>query len=785
MIDQSRHPSRRLAAIMFTDMVGFSRMTHENPTRARALNEEHQQIIRKCLQKHNGLERQTTGDGFFAEFSSAIEALQAGIEIQQALHDRNMSVGLDQKISIRIGLHAGEIFEKNNEIYGDVVNTASRMEPLANVGGICMSENFFNLVQANWQKHQFTSLGSVPLKNISENFKIYKFNFTWEAPQTKKITTQIRHLLRSMTENFKWPAYLVYLSTFAVFAAILIQGLSPAPMISTGKNRTPSSTDQGFKSQALDHDWMYSLKASAPDHFQEFIPQQSWKYADLLHESYTLKNEFVLQGRPQEPAIILGLVPDQHRVFLNGQLIGGTNHVSELGVYVFDPQLLKNPPEKNTLIINSEGGPSLNPGLNFLSEYPPQLGEMTDLQKMQSSYFTKFYVLKNIYFSFSLFIFAFSLAFALFLKNKDEFFYSSLFLLLGVLHLAYYNPWVNSRFDYTFLRYLKVNSIFLSSLVLTSGILASSKRVRALKLNNLFGLVLCFALLLFFNLTTFESSKEFVSAYNQLLAIGMIYTAVLAGVFLVSSFTRSDKKTRFSQELMFSVFLALHVFNYLAAFKNGITQDLFSSSVRTAFADFGIALPFLYAITKASVSVVEFLIEKKRNEENRQNDEILLQISKLISETDTGTNQISQIHTKSFEHLKALRSSIYLIDHNKLVLSSRLGDSRLTRTELDLKGNIFSYALENGRPLLIGDMSQDFRFKSEASSSESGFESGSCILIPLYCQGNIIGILSFSDKENESEFSKNDLRVAVKIGTLLSLVLANDAPQKNVSSLAS
>jgi len=137
--------NRRLAAIVFTDIVGFSRLTNIDPLRARELNEEHQKIVRQYLLKYEGLERQTTGDGFFLEFKSAFQAMNCAIEIQQTLHDRNLTRSDENQIQIRIGLHLGDVFEKDNEIFGDGVNIAARLEALAEPGVYVYLKRFTSL----------------------------------------------------------------------------------------------------------------------------------------------------------------------------------------------------------------------------------------------------------------------------------------------------------------------------------------------------------------------------------------------------------------------------------------------------------------------------------------------------------------------------------------------------------------------------------------------------------------------------------------------------------------
>jgi adenylate cyclase len=118
---------RKLAAIMFTDMVGYSAMTQRNEHLALELLEEHRQILRSFFPKHAGYEVETAGDAFFVEFISALEAVQCAIEIQKALYDRNKSVPSDKQIRIRIGVHLGDVVHSGKNVLGDGVNMAHQL----------------------------------------------------------------------------------------------------------------------------------------------------------------------------------------------------------------------------------------------------------------------------------------------------------------------------------------------------------------------------------------------------------------------------------------------------------------------------------------------------------------------------------------------------------------------------------------------------------------------------------------------------------------------------------
>jgi len=138
---------RKLAAIMFTDMVGYSALVERNEALALQLLEEHRQLLRSIFPKHDGSEIKTIGDGFLVEFSSALAAVRCGIEIQEAITKRNSVNPSQGNFQVRIGIHAGDVVRRADDVIGDGVNIAARIVPLAREGGICISKQVFDQVE--------------------------------------------------------------------------------------------------------------------------------------------------------------------------------------------------------------------------------------------------------------------------------------------------------------------------------------------------------------------------------------------------------------------------------------------------------------------------------------------------------------------------------------------------------------------------------------------------------------------------------------------------------------
>ena len=184
---------RKLAAIMFTDMVGYSALAQRNDKLALELLEEHRRLLREIFLRFNGTEIKTIGDAFLVEFNSALEAAQCAIEIQRALAKRNCDVPNDRRIELKIGIHIGDVVHRGGDVYGDGVNIASRIESLAGAGGICVSMDVERQIR-NALEARFEKLAPTELKNISVPMDLFRIVLPWE--QKSEITGQKSEISR-------------------------------------------------------------------------------------------------------------------------------------------------------------------------------------------------------------------------------------------------------------------------------------------------------------------------------------------------------------------------------------------------------------------------------------------------------------------------------------------------------------------------------------------------------------------------------------------------------------
>ena len=176
---------RRLAAIMFTDMVGFTALGQKNESLSLALVDEQRKLIRPIFGRHGGKEIKTIGDGFMVEFASALDAARCAYDIQRAVREFNFSVSDDRRIQLRVGVHLGDVIESSGDISGDAVNLASRIVTLADGGGVCLSRQVFDSIQNKIQL-QLVSLGPKNLKNVNAPVEIFKMVMPWEIESTDR-----------------------------------------------------------------------------------------------------------------------------------------------------------------------------------------------------------------------------------------------------------------------------------------------------------------------------------------------------------------------------------------------------------------------------------------------------------------------------------------------------------------------------------------------------------------------------------------------------------------------
>jgi TolB-like protein/class 3 adenylate cyclase len=186
---------RKIAAILVSDMVGYSRLAGADEDRILArLRTLRSDLIDPLISVHHGRIVKRTGDGSIIEFRSVVDAVRLALEVQSAMVERNAEVPVDRRILFRIGIHLGDVVEEaDGDLMGDGVNIASRLEGVAKPGTICLSEDAYRQARDR-VKEEFVDLGEMRLKNIARPVRVYEIKTDFESPPEASFLDSVRRL---------------------------------------------------------------------------------------------------------------------------------------------------------------------------------------------------------------------------------------------------------------------------------------------------------------------------------------------------------------------------------------------------------------------------------------------------------------------------------------------------------------------------------------------------------------------------------------------------------------
>lgn len=222
--------TRRLAAIMFTDIKDFSRRMQKDEEATMRMLRIHNTMMTQTVTKYGGKVIKTVGDAFLVSFGSVVAATQCAIEVQQDFHRYNDQMKIeDDKITVRIGVHLGDVIETDKDIFGDGVNIASRIQSIAEVGGLNISESVYQQVK-NKLNIRVINLGVPQLKGISEPIKLYQVIIIPTDKARGKIATNL-YVARTILRRKKTKRGIaIGAGSMAVIAAVLwVFVFAPAP----------------------------------------------------------------------------------------------------------------------------------------------------------------------------------------------------------------------------------------------------------------------------------------------------------------------------------------------------------------------------------------------------------------------------------------------------------------------------------------------------------------------------------------------------------------------------
>jgi class 3 adenylate cyclase/TolB-like protein len=229
---------RRLAAILFADVVGYSRLTGQDEVGTwHRLQTVLREVVRPHLKAHAGRIVRIKGDGILVEFASAVEAVASAVALQQAMAQRNTKLAKAHHIELRIGINLGDIITTNDDVHGDGVNVAARLEPLAEPDGICISATVYEHVRAKLA-YPFEDRGVQTLKNIAEPVRVY-------ALGPKRIAGLAFDSLPSTTPKIGWRWYAAAVVAVGVVGATALWMVGPELAALTGQRSGTQTASPG------------------------------------------------------------------------------------------------------------------------------------------------------------------------------------------------------------------------------------------------------------------------------------------------------------------------------------------------------------------------------------------------------------------------------------------------------------------------------------------------------------------------------------------------------------
>jgi adenylate cyclase len=165
---------RRLTAILAADVAGYSRLmgADEEGTHER-LQAHLRELIDPKVAEHRGRVVKNTGDGFLAEFPSVVDAVRCAVEVQSGMAERNQATGPEKRIEFRVGINLGDVIVEGEDIFGDGVNVAARLEALAEPSSIRISEDAYRQVRDKLD-FAFEDMGDHQIKNIARPVRVYR-----------------------------------------------------------------------------------------------------------------------------------------------------------------------------------------------------------------------------------------------------------------------------------------------------------------------------------------------------------------------------------------------------------------------------------------------------------------------------------------------------------------------------------------------------------------------------------------------------------------------------------
>ncbi len=797
-LNQKRH----LVALLFCDLVGYGSVVTKDERLGLELLEEYRTIVRRFLPQYGGRENKTIGDAFFLEFSSAIDAVFFSIELQTCLYERNLGEPTDRRILTRVGIHLGDVVFSEGDSLGDGVNIASRIEGFAEPGGICVSRTVADQVFP-YQQIRLKRLGKKRLKHVSHPTVLYKIRLPWEQthrlnwwPFRRNTSLKIRFSNSSPSERLRHGATAgLAVCVLSLFAYLNFHSLDGYQSYQLGKTtgRTPAVVADRL---SLMDGWEYKHNDYAaveePDGVQI---EQDWhplvrpytKYTEELSTPYWMRRKFETSLNLLQPTIVLGPICGAHRVFLNGQFIGGSNFTFTLAYYPFDRSLLRKN-GSNTIIVKVDPKASISPAIVSVPRVPSFLGEFSDVYSVVAKNEFYFHIAHNIYLALTLIGFIACLLFYFFNPTNRKYLYFAIYMLLGAMTLLHSNGFIFSFADYRVQRAFRLFGLSLSAFTLLSAYFYINRRRRGELLNN--GIAILWTLIMApLLLSGLLPAPRYLSLWDSVLSATALYTAIwVVGILLFRSVQVFKRSHNWRSQLptiryeitifVFGTFTAM----LSASSVKGPLSEMWPPGVRASLYTLGTTYPFWFSLCILGLGLIDYISKTRSMRYRRQTDDMLLGISRTVRHSLHGERVISDILAQVTKSIQAERSTIYLLEETlgeralraHSIISSHDAKPLIKRVT-EIKHGILGYVCEHRTPLFIRDISSDIRFRNHIRTRNQdgnhSYKTNSCMLFPLVVGELLVGILTIADKKESLEFSERDFSLLHVVATNIAVVI--------------
>ncbi len=765
--------NRRLAAIMFTDMVGYSALTEGDEALGLELLEEHRVILRNRVAEFGGREIKSTGDGFLIEFGAVIDAVHCAIQIQTSLFERNLTVPEDRQVRIRIGLHLGDIVDTERDVHGNGVNIAARIEPFAAPGSVAVSQQVLDQVRGQID-FPIRKMGRLALKNIESPPEVYRFVLPWELAANRSPLKKIAGALRNGLRSLRSPVPAAYAAAAVGALALGILFIrAPAPLAP----RAPAGVTTPI---FLPNQWEIALGNGPEKVWRKFDPARAHEFIDEIAGPYELRLKFPVEKTFEHPALVLGLIAQRHEAYLNGQFIGGARKFTSLVSYTLGSALSTS--HENELIVKAESRPSLTPGLYLLPGIAPQIGDFDAITELVSAQHLSYHLVQSIYLAVCTLTALAAFCYALFRRRRKHL-YSALFLVMGAIGVSFYNSYAVESLDYRMYRFLNLLSFAGSCVALCSIELESRGKRRLEKLNNLAGgafLGIAMVLLLV--------GPVKPSVFLERLEILFGVVAVYAGLTFVSYFGSTSIRSvshRSVVRIFGAVLFGITVSIFLAKIPSAFGRPLLIFNERTydLVRQVAISYPIVFALSIFGIAIADYIRKTRELVYKQRKDDLVLGLAAIVGRSEDYPKTIRLVQSRVAEFLKATRSTVYVLDETGKILRAdyRYGSSEVQNVvadHLDADSGIIGYCLKTGAPVWVEDISVDERFREdfshrfERSQKPRTYRTGSFIVAPIQVGRKIFGVITIADRRDGRPFSAQDFCLMHLASKDLSLVLS-------------